>query len=157
MDAIRSWFWDRPTSERYILGALGAALIIVVLIFGVFRPLSSALQASSERYAQAVINAARVEAKLAALNAPKPKSRPALTGPIEEVVGQSAAIKGFSPEQLSRQDDARVSLTIPAAQAQALYLWLAELEQGGIQPEALTVTPQGEGILTVQATLRRVD
>jgi type II secretory pathway component PulM len=157
MEAIRNWFWDRPTSERYILGVLGAALVAVVLIFGIYLPLSNAVQASSERYAQAVINAARVEAKLGALNAPKPKTRPTLSGPIEEVVGQSAAIKGFSPEQLVRQDDKRVSLTIPAAQAQALYMWLAELEQGGIQPEALTVTPQGDGILAVQATLRRVD
>ena len=155
MGAIRDWYLALSRREQVLIGALAAIVAVVIAIYGIILPLDRALDDARARYSASLAAAAQVEGKVEMLREPEKRPQARLTGALDEAIGRSAEAQGFTVEQLVRQDNDRVSLTIPSARPQSLYGWLAELEQQGLQPESVTVTPQAEGTVSVELNLRR--
>lgn len=153
MGAVRDWFRALSRREQILISIMGGLLAIVIVVYGIIFPLRQALDDASTRYSASLAQATLIEGKVRKLKSPASQSV-RFRGTAEALVSQSAEERGFTVEQLVKQNDGRVSLTIPSARSNSLYGWLAELERRGLQPESLTVQPKAGDTLSVQLTLR---
>jgi general secretion pathway protein M len=153
---VRTRAWDDGLTarERLLVTFAAALAAAVVFVFGIVLPLGRAHDAAHERHRAAVETTGRLLAQLAALEAPSPQ-RPALAGPIAQVVAASADGAGFVLQSNQPRGNDATLVVVPTARPAAALAWLDGLAAQGIVLESLTMTPAPDGSVAVNATLRR--
>ena len=127
---VRSWWDTLSHRERVLVGTLGALLAIVVLVYGVVKPLQAArAQAIADIRTYDTLNA-----RIRAAGVLGPAGPPPRTGAADAVLTASAQGAGVPITVQPVAGGARASVS--AASYDALMTWLADLAR----TSTLTVT-----------------
>jgi general secretion pathway protein M len=155
MNARLTALWlARTPRERRLLGVMFALLALVLVWFLVLRPLGDMLSDAKERHGKAVAALAEARSQAAAIAALE-RRRPAAAGqPIEAAVAAAAGEAGFQLSALQPDGAGRVSLALGAARPQALFGWVARLEERGYVVERLSASSNPDRTLSAQILLR---
>jgi general secretion pathway protein M len=153
--SLKTWFNGRTLRERRMLLVMMAMIVLTVIWFGIFLPVSDGLSSSRTRLNDAVVRLSDTEAAVDALAALQ-RNRPApLDGPLDAYLRQSAGNTGFALSDVSNQDNGRVHIAIPTARAAALFGWIADLEAAGVVVVSINVTNNGDQTVAAQMTLMK--
>ncbi len=137
-----------------MLSVMIACFAVVILLFGIVRPLFAGAEAARIRHEKAVIDAATVEIKAKALKAAMAAPPVSLDGPLQSTITQSASEAGFT---LSRADPAGtggVSITLVSAKSPAFFAWLNALDSRGIYAEQVTIRTNSDATIAADAVLK---
>jgi general secretion pathway protein M len=156
MGSVEAWYRGRSLREQRLLLAMAVLFAIVAFWLLLVRPLGDALAGARERHGEAVIARAQARAQAQAISAFERRKGPALTEPLDVVIGRAASEAGF---QLSRVEPesggAGISVAIEAVKPQAFFAWVGGLEgRGGLVVSSLNATANADRTLAVQATFR---
>jgi len=152
---LKALWLARTPRERWLLGVMFALAALVLAWFLVLRPLGDMLSAARERHGNAVAALAEARSQAEAIAALE-RRRPGDTAqPAETAVAAAASQAGFQLSALQAEGPGRVSLAIGAARPQALFGWIAALEEGGYVVERLSATSNPDRTLSTQILLRR--
>ena len=151
---LKALWLARTPRERWLLGVMLGLLALVLVWFLVLRPLGDMLSAARERHGLAVAELAEARSQAAAIAALE-RRKPAGSGqPIETAVAAAAAAAGFQLSALQPDGAGRVSLALGAARPQALFGWVAGLEEQGYVVERLSASSNPDRTLSAQIVLR---
>lgn len=156
MTAIRDWFHALSQREKILIAIMGFLVALIIGYYAILSPFMSAYSTAQKNYADAVESQARIEAKVAALQAPADKSVQPVSGPLDVFISQNAGEAGFAVGRLDPQTNGTVRLVIDSAKPTALFGWLARLEGRGISVEELAVNPGANDTVTATMLLRSV-
>ena len=143
------WWNARSERERWLVGTM---LVLAAVLLGwllVVRPLSDALDAAKMRHGAAA--AALAEARARAR--PAGASGPAAAGAVDVIVMRTAAAAGFPGARVGAQGPARAIVSLDAARPQALFGWVAQMEQSGLVVERLRASANQDRTLSAEITL----
>jgi len=154
MQALRSFWIERTDRERQLLTVMLVLFAIVVLWFGIVRPLADGLIAAEARLDRASVESGQVASRAEALKRASRGRAPALGTTLALAVGQAGSNAGFTLSRLDAQGDDRLIVAVPAAKSPALFSWLNGLARKGIFVEKIAVRPNSDATLAVDATLR---
>lgn len=146
-----SWWELRSRREQWLIQVM---MVLAVLVLGwllVVRPLTDSLAAAKARHDAAVM--ALGEARARATPGASPTAPAA--GPVDALVARTANEAGFTNARITSQGVERASVAVDAARPQALFGWVARLEQSGLVVERLTTRPNGDRTLAAELTLRK--
>lgn len=146
-----SWWSERSARERRLIQAmLGLAVIVLGWVL-VVRPLSDALDAAKTRHAAAVVALGEARARTMPGAAP---GAPA-AGPVDALAARTANEAGFTNARITSQGADRASVAVDSARPQALFGWVARLEQSGLIVERLTTRINGDRTVASEITFRK--
>lgn len=155
IETLKTWFNGRTLRERRMLLAMVAMIVLTVIWFAVFLPVSDGLSSSRTRLNDAVVRLGTAEAEADAL-AGLQRNRPApIPGALDDYIRQSAGNAGFALSDVSVQGDGRVHIAVPTARPGALFTWLADLEDAGVVVASIQVTNNGDQTVAAQMTLMK--
>ena len=155
MMALLNRFWvERSGREQWMLGVMGALLVMAIFWLGVIRPLADALEAVQARLDQASAEAGPVASRAALLANARKAVPPPLGSPVSVAVGQAAGEAGFTLSRLDPQGDDRVVIAISAVKSPVLFGWFGALARKGVFAERVTLRPNSDASLSAEATLR---
>jgi general secretion pathway protein M len=152
---LRALWLARSERERWLLGLMFALAALVLVWFLVLRPLGDMLSAAEQRHGEAVAALAQARSQAAAIAALERRRPDETAQPVETAVAASASDAGFQLSALQSEGPGRVSLAIGAARPQALFGWIAVLEERGYVVERLSATSNPDRTLSAQLLLRR--
>jgi general secretion pathway protein M len=156
MTAFRLWWRDRSVREQWLLGTLALLIGLMLLWFGVLRPLAAARDAAMARHVAAVTDLGEVRAMTARIRAAERRSGPLDAVPLLELVERRAQKAGLTTEAMAGSGDGRVTMRIPAVRPQVVLGWLDKIESGdGIAVERLSIDPNADSTVAVTLTLGR--
>jgi general secretion pathway protein M len=155
MTARLTALWlGRSPRERWLLAIMLALVALVLAWLLILRPLGDMLSAARQRQGEAVAALAEARAQAAAIGGLEKKRPAALAGPADAAVAAAASAAGFQLSALQPEGPGRVSLAIDAANPQALFGWIAQLEAQGFIVERLTASSNADRTLSAQIVLR---
>ncbi|MBB4641037.1 type II secretion system protein GspM [Rhizorhapis suberifaciens] len=140
--------------EKWLIGIMLTLLVMIILWLGVLRPIESGLASAKARHAAAIDRSAAIRARVAAIKTLSGQGSPVRRGPLDVLIGQSAAETGFTLNHNERQGEDRVAFMTASVRPTAFFGWLASLEAQGIQVESLSVEPTDNVVLTANGVLR---
>jgi general secretion pathway protein M len=146
-----SWWSERSPRERRLLQVMFGLAVIVLGWLLVVRPLTDALDAAKTRHAAAVVALGEARARAAPGGAP---GAPA-AGPADALVARTANEAGFTNARITSQGADRASVAVESARPQALFGWIARLEQSGLAVERLTTRINGDRTVAAEITFRK--
>ena len=152
---LRQIWAERSTRERQLLLVMFALLSVVVLVFGIIRPLSNAKAAAYDRLDRVTLDGGQIAAAAETLRDARKGAPAPLTGTLVLAVSQSATAAGFTLQTLDPQGDDRVGIQLTSAKSPALFAWLRALSQQGVFVERMTVRTNSDATLAVEGTLRK--
>ncbi len=157
MDRLGSYWAERSTRERWLLGVMFALLAIVILWFGVALPLDRAQRDARDRLVEATERNAAVRATVAQLKTlPRASANAGSAVPLDQFVGQSAGEAGLTLERAQAQGNDRMDIAIASVRPIALFSWLSGLEAQGVRVVTMNARPSPTaGSISVQAVLER--
>lgn len=136
-----------------MLLVMAAMILLTVLWFAIFLPISDGLSSSRTRLNDAVIRLGDAQAERDAI-ADLAKSRPQpIPGALADYLRQSAGDAGFALSNVAPQGDDRVQIAIPTARPGALFAWIADLESAGVVVSTIDVTNNGDQTVAAQILL----
>jgi len=146
-----SWWGERsPRERRLIQVMLGLAAIVLGWLL-VVRPLMDMREAAKERHAAAVVALGEARARTMPGAAP---GAPA-AGPVDALVARTANEAGFTNARITSQGADRASVAVDSARPQALFGWIARLEQSGLAVERLSTRINGDRTVASEITFRK--
>lgn len=153
--ALKAWFDARTLRERRMLLAMAAMIVLTVIWFGIFLPVSDGLSSSRTRLNDAVVRLGKAEAEREAIadlikNKPQP-----IPGALADYIRQSAGDAGFALSNVAPQGDDRVQIAIPTARPGALFSWIADLERAGVIVATIDVSNNGDQTVAAQILLMK--
>jgi general secretion pathway protein M len=145
---MRLWWDARSARERWLVGAM--LLLAAILLFWliVVRPLSDALDAAKMRQGAAAVALAEARARAAPAG-----SGARAAGPVEAIVAGTAAAAGFPGARIAAGGPGRASASLDAARPQALFGWIAQMEQAGLVVEQLRVQASADRTVSAELVL----
>jgi general secretion pathway protein M len=146
---MSGWWATRSERERWLVGAM---LVLAVVLLGwllVARPLSDALDAAKMRHGDAAVALAEARAR-----ARPAAGGPAASGPVDAIAVRTAAAAGFPGARIAGQGPGRAVVSLDAARPQALFAWLAQMEQQGLVVERLRVQANQDRTVSAELSLR---
>ncbi|MPT47384.1 MAG: type II secretion system protein M [Sphingobium sp.] len=163
MDGVKIWWLGRARREQILLGAMLVLMAGIILWLGLWRPSQQALRDAALANAEAVERHADMVRKTGWLKQGEggiPGGNGGASGAgaasIEQMVTQSAAEAGFTPDRVQAQGMQGVELTIASARSTALLGWITTLEKQGIAIERAMISPSGaNGTVSAQLSFRR--
>ncbi len=153
-ERLRIVWAERSLREKQLLLVMFALLSIVVLVFGIVRPLTSAKATARDRLDRVAVESGQIAAAVEALHDARRGAPPPLSGTLVLAVSQSASTAGFTLATLDPQGDDRVGIAITSAKNPALFAWLRTLARQGVFVERLTIRTNADATLAVEGTLR---
>lgn len=151
--SVSGWFLSRTERERWLIILMLAIAIPLLLWLLVARPLMLGLEAAKARHVAAVEQHGAVLAQLAQLEGASTAAIPAGGAPLALRVTDSAAQAGIRLAANEPRGPDTVTIALAAAPPTASLRWLRQLEASGIAVRELTITPEGQGAVSVRATL----
>ncbi|RJF92932.1 type II secretion system protein GspM [Sphingomonas cavernae] len=152
-EKFKAWWTLRTTREQRMLLVM-FALMGVVLAWMLILWVGNGVSSAREHHGLAVVDHARVAAKVEALRDYQKRAPPPLPAQIDTVVGQAAAEIGFVLTRGEPEGRDRVTIAIGSARPNAFFGWLTDLERRGIVPEKLVARANSDRTLSIEATLR---
>lgn len=150
----RLWWSGRSARERWLLGVMAGLLGLVILVFGIIRPLDAARLRAAIRLDTATLDAGRIRAVAQLLQTAQRGAAPPLAVALPVAVGQAATGAGFTLARLDAAGADRANFVISTARSPALFAWLDSLERQGIVADTLTLRTNSDGTLGVEGVLR---
>lgn len=147
---LKGWYSGRSPREQRLLGIMMAFLIIVIGWLGVLRPLDTGLAQARAEQELAIIRLERVRSDALALEA----GGTAATDSAQALVSRLADQAGFSPTRLDPGAEGRVLTGLASAKPVALTRWLEALDAQGVFVEQISIRPNSDATLAVDATFR---
>jgi general secretion pathway protein M len=147
---MNAWWESRSERERWLVGLMLVLAAILLLCLLVVRPLSDALDAAKARHGDAAVALAQARARAQ----PPATSSPAASGPVDSIIARTAAGAGFPGARIAAQGPGRASVSIDAARPQALFGWIAQMEQGGLVVERLRAQANADHTISAEMALR---
>ena len=147
---MSGWSERSPRERRLIQVMLGLAVIVLGWVL-VVRPLTDMREAAKTRHAAAVVALGEARARTAPGAAP---GAPA-AGPVDALVARTANEAGFTNARITSQGADRASVAVDSARPQALFGWIARLEQSGLAVERLSTRINGDRTVASEITFRK--
>jgi general secretion pathway protein M len=154
MAAIRLWFAALTQREQWLVGSAGALTAIVVSIFGILLPISSAIDQAKLDHDDAVQRRGRIIATVDAAQKMEMGPPSAATADIDLLITQNAAEKGFDLVKSANSPPGQISFRIDQARAPALLAWLTELEGQNLVVRSVALRPGANSTVSVDAQLQ---
>ncbi|WP_395614959.1 type II secretion system protein GspM [Sphingorhabdus sp.] len=154
MAAIRLWFAALTQREQWLVGSAGALTAIVVSIFGILLPISSAIDQAKLDHDDAVQRRGRIIATVDAAQKMEMGPPSAATADIDLLITQNAAEKGFDLVKSANSPPGQISFRIDQARAPALLAWLTELEGQNVVVRSVALRPGANSTVSVDAQLQ---
>ena len=154
MTAIRLWFAALTQREQWLVGVAGALTAIVVSIFGILLPISSAIDQAKLDHDDAVQRRGRIIATVDAAQKMEMGPPSAATADIDLLITQNAAEKGFDLVKSANSPPGQISFRIDQARAPALLAWLTELEGQNVVVRSVALRPGANSTVSVDAQLQ---
>lgn len=154
MTAIRLWFAALTQREQWLVGSAGALTAIVVSIFGILLPISSAIDQAKLDHDDAVQRRGRIIATVDAAQKMEMGPPSAATADIDLLITQNAAEKGFDLVKSANSPPGQISFRIDQARAPALLAWLTELEGQNVVVRSVALRPGANSTVSVDAQLQ---
>lgn len=145
--AILAWWHALSPREQVLIRIMLALAAVVVLVFGVVRPLRSYTVSSHDR----LDAAARLRTQAAQLG--HEDQRASSQTPLAERVTASAREAGFDAVLQTADADGQLRVTIAAARAPALYGWIAALEKAGVRVRQASLSTKSDATLAATLTM----
>lgn len=143
--------WNaRSARERWLVGAMLVLAAILLAWLIVVRPLADALDAARMREGDAALALAQARARAE----PARLAVAAATGPVAAIVARTAGQAGFAAPRVGDAGPGRATVALDAARPQALFGWIAQMEQNGLVVERLRVQANADHTLAAALTLR---
>ena len=156
MQPIIHWFTALSLREKVLVGIATVLLALVVTIYGIYFPLTSAITVKRIEYREALERRVAIEAMVDNAVQKQPQAVAVISDTaVETVINQSAAEAGFTLEKVDAAGNDRAVITITQARPSALMKWLAELELQGVIIEQIDVKTGSAGTVSVNATLAK--
>ncbi|HEX4873358.1 MAG TPA: type II secretion system protein GspM [Sphingorhabdus sp.] len=156
MQPIIHWFTALSLREKVLVGIATVLLALVVTIYGIYFPLTSAITEKQIEYREALERRVAIEAMVDNAVQKQPQAVAVISDTaVETVINQSAAEAGFTLEKVDAAGNDRAVITITQARPSALMKWLAELELKGVITEQIDVKTGSAGTVSVNATLAK--
>ena len=150
IENLMRWYRDRSAREQMMLCVMMALLVAVIGWIGILRPVNAGLELSKANHELAIARLERVRGDALAL-----ESRGAVVSePAQAVITRLATDAGFSPTRIDPGADGRVLFALASAKPIALNRWLEALDAQGIFVEQISIRPNSDATLAVDATLR---
>ncbi len=154
IESMKSWWSSHSVSERWLMGVLGAAIFVIFLWLGIWRPVEDGLASGWARQGAALDRYGSVRARVEAL-----RTLPAAPGgaqiPVDQLVTQTAAEAGFVLDRVGGQGAGRMSVSIASARTGALLDWLSRLEAAGVGVQTINIVPgTTDGTVAMQAVFQ---
>ena len=144
------WWEARSERERWLVGTMLVLFVILLIWLLVVRPLSDALDAAKMRHGDAAVALAEARARTAPMGA----VGPAAAGPIVALVTRTAAAAGFPGARVAAMGAGRATVSLDAARPQALFGWIAQMEQAGLMVERLRTRANADHTVAAELTMR---
>lgn len=154
MTAIRLWFAALTQREQWLVGSAGALTAIVVSIFGILLPISSAIDQAKLDHDDAVQRRGRIIATVDAAQKMEMGPPSAATADIDLLITQNAAEKGFDLVKSANSPPGQISFRIDQARAPALLAWLTELEGQNVVVRSVALRLGANSTVSVDAQLQ---
>jgi general secretion pathway protein M len=154
MAAIRLWFAALTQREQWLVGVASALTAIVVSIFGILLPISSAIDQAKLDHDDAVQRRGRIIATVDAAQKMEMGPPSAATADIDLLITQNAAEKGFDLVKSANSPPGQISFRIDQARAPALLAWLTELEGQNVVVRSVALRPGANSTVSVDAQLQ---
>ena len=156
--AAGRWFAQKEQSERLILIALAAAMAVLFLWLGLWRPLADWQSREASRHLQAQNLLAWLQANQSRLRAAgeQDEGGPQTSRPIIPIVTRAADAKGLEVSRLQPESDGVISVVLQDQKFNDLMAWIAELHDAeGVRVVRASVDSQGEpGYVNAQIRLQ---
>ena len=154
MTQLKTMWAERAPREQQLLAVMFALFALLILIFGVVRPMANATTAARDRLDRATIEAGQIATAADTLRDAKKNAPPPLTGTMVLAISQSAQEAGFNLSTLDTQGEDRVGIAMPAVKSAALFGWLRTLAPQGIFVERMTMRANADATLSIEGTMR---
>lgn len=153
---VRSGWWaERSLRERRLLLVMAVLLALVVIWFGVIRPLNDARTAAEQRLNAAVTELARARGQAAALKqVPAAANTNPVPLPVDGFLMQSGGEQGFTNLRVAADGASRATLSIPNVRPAAFFGWIGQLEARGLIVESLSARANADQTIAAEAVLR---
>jgi general secretion pathway protein M len=146
---MNAWWDARSERERWLVGAMLVLAAILLIWLLIVRPLADALDAARMRHGEAAVALAQARARAH----PSAAAGPAAAGPVDAIVARNAAAAGFPGARIASQGPGRATIGLDAARPQALFGWIAQMEQQGLVVERLRAQANQDHTLSAEMTL----
>jgi len=146
---MNAWWDARSARERLLVGTMLVLAAILLLWLLIVRPLADALDAAKMRHGDAAVALAQARARARPLG----QSAPAAAGPIEAIVARTAGAAGFPGARIAASGPGRATVSLDAARPQALFGWIAQMEQQGLVVERLRASANPDHTLSAEMNL----
>jgi general secretion pathway protein M len=150
IEATVQWWQARSQREHILLGVMFALLVPVLIWLLIVRPLDAALKTARSDHWAASERLAQVRADAEAIKVP---STAASEG-AQSIVTRLSSGAGLVPSRLDQGADGRVMLGLSSAKPVALRAWLKALDTEGVFVETITIRPNSDATVSVDAVLR---
>jgi general secretion pathway protein M len=146
MERLTIWWRARSGRERWMVSAMLALLVPLLLWLCVWRPVQTALLSAREEHSLATLRYGAVRALVKDLNAQALNSRRPRPVDLSRTVSESANEAGFVINQIALQRDGHLAVNIASARVSAFLVWLSTLEGQGVVVKSATLSPAGSAI-----------
>lgn len=150
MGQLTDWWRGRSQREQILLGIMMGLFLAVFGWLAILRPIEAGLATARSDNALAVERLERVRRDASVL-----KTKMAYASDTAQAIAsRSADEAGFSPTRLDPQSGSRVIIGLSTAKPVALFRWLRTLDAQGVFVEQISLRPNSDTTLAVDATLR---
>ena len=150
MERSVAWWNERSQRERILIGIMTALFAVVVGWIAVLRPLDNGLAKARADNALAIARLERVRSDAQSFKAGKPFA----ADTAQALVNRMASEAGFTPTRMDPGTGGRVVIGLASAKPVALTKWLQALDAQGVFVEQISLRPNSDATLAVDATLR---
>ena len=148
------WWRGRTQREQRLLAIMFGLAALVLAWLLVVRPLSDALDSARTRHGAAVLALAEARAREDSARLSAGRAPAEATLPIDAAIGRSAAEAGFAGARITGEGPRMASVAIDAARPQALFAWVARLEQSGLAVARLSASANGDRTVSAEIAFR---
>lgn len=150
IERVQGWYRHRSSREQILIGIMMTLLALVLGWLAILRPLQAGLAQARANNEMAVLRLERARGDALAL-----QSGGTVPGDAAQtLVKRLAEQAGFSPTRLDVQAEGRVLTSLASAKPVALTRWLEALDTQGVFVEQISIRPNSDATVAVDATLR---
>lgn len=150
IERLTMWWRERSQREQALPGVMILLFGVVVGWLGVIRPLDDGLAQARADNEAAIARLERVRGDAAALETAGTRA----TETAQALVSRFASEAGFTTTRLDPGADGRVLTGLVSAKPLALSRWLETLDAQGVFVEQISIRPNSDATLSVDATFR---
>ena len=147
---IVQWWAGRSQRERVLLLVMLALALPILAWLLVLRPIDNALETARADHWAATTRLIQVRSDAGLLKSAAVSANET----AQAIAARSASAAGFVPSRLDPTPDGKAMLSLPSAKPAALARWLEALDREGIIVETISMRPNSDATVAVEAVLR---